>query len=100
MPHLTMRAVLGGGGAVNGADPISIGTAYLYSEFAKGTLQDYAFAGTEAEREASAALLQNAIWYLEKEGGRGRGWFFAIGYTKSFRMMLLLTIMVNSMLLY
>ena len=70
---LNNAAVLGGGGAVNGADPISIGTAYLYSEFAKGTLQDYAFTGTEAERETSAALLQNAIWYLESEGGVGAG---------------------------
>ena len=66
---LNNAAVLGGGGAVNGADPISIGTAYLYSEFAKGTLKDYVFTGTEAAREASAALLQNAIWYLEGEGG-------------------------------
>lgn len=66
---LNNAAVLGGGGAVNGADPISIGTAYLYSEFAKGTLKDYAFTGTETAREASAALLQNAIWYLEGEGG-------------------------------
>ena len=50
-------------------DPISKGTAYLYSKFATGTLQDYNYAGTAAERQASAALLQNAIWFLEFEGG-------------------------------
>ena len=62
-------AVLGGvGGAVGGKDPISLGTAYLYHEFQNGTLTGYDYA-TTVGRKTSAAALQNAIWYLEGEGG-------------------------------
>lgn len=60
------------GGGVNlgtpgpdGGDPISIGTAYLYYNFAKGLLAYNYTPG--AGRVASAADLQNAIWYLENE---------------------------------
>jgi hypothetical protein len=60
------------GGGVNlgtpgpdGGDPISIGTAYLYYNFAKGLLAYNYTPG--AGRIASAANLQNAIWYLENE---------------------------------
>jgi len=70
---INTNAITGGVGLAG--DPISIGTAYLYSEFAKGTLVNYAFNGTEAEREASAALLQNAIWYLEGEGGAANSYY-------------------------
>lgn len=49
-------------------DPISIGTAYLYSQFVKGTLSGYNYTAG-AGRDTSASLLQNAIWYLEGEGG-------------------------------
>ena len=45
-------------------DTISIGTAYLYSQFRLGTL-----AGYNVDRAASAAALQNAIWKLEGEAG-------------------------------
>jgi len=59
-------AVYGGVGPAG--DPISKGTAYLYSQFAAGTLAyDYANAGTG--RLNDAAALQNAIWFLEGEGG-------------------------------
>ena len=62
---LSDRAVWGGVGP--GGDPISQGTAYLYYQFATGTLPgyDYSLPG----RLASAAALQNAIWYLEGEIG-------------------------------
>lgn len=50
-----------GGEAVS--DPISKGTAYLYSQFAQGTLTGY-FSGT---RSVEAGLLQQAIWALEGE---------------------------------
>jgi len=48
-------------------DPVSIGTAYLYSQFAAGTLSGYNYNTTVAGRQASAGLLQNAIWYFEGE---------------------------------
>lgn len=61
------QAAVNGGGGGPSPDPISRGTAWLYSNFAQGTLSgyDYSLAG----RTTSAADLQNAIWYLEGEGG-------------------------------
>jgi hypothetical protein len=64
---LNSKALNGGVGPQG--DPISIGTAYLYFQFATGILQNYNYSGTTAQRQASAALLQNAIWYLEGEAG-------------------------------
>jgi len=49
-----------------GADEISQGTAWLYSQFATGTLSGYNYT-PGAARAASAGDLQNAIWYLEGE---------------------------------
>lgn len=46
----------------DGYDIISVGTAYLYAEFAKGTL-----AGFNYGLASSAADLQNWFWYLEHE---------------------------------
>jgi hypothetical protein len=63
---LSDAAHAGGGGAVNGADPISPETAYLYSAFSSGTLSDYDLT-LGAGRRASADSLQLAIWYLEGE---------------------------------
>jgi hypothetical protein len=63
------RAKDGGPGAPAGGDPISIGTAWLYSQFAMGTLSGYAY--NKADGGTSAAKLQNAIWWLESEGGIG-----------------------------
>ncbi|MBP7051966.1 MAG: hypothetical protein KBE65_13210 [Phycisphaerae bacterium] len=60
---LSDSAVYGG---VGGADPLSIGTAWLYKQFQDGTL-DYAYDGTTAERKYDADLLQKAIWWLEGE---------------------------------
>jgi hypothetical protein len=59
--------------AVNGGvggphpDPLSAGAAYLYYQFSQGKLTGYDY--TLIGRAASAAALQNAIWYLEEEGG-------------------------------
>jgi hypothetical protein len=52
---------LGGGSP----DPVSIGTAYLYSQFATGQLDGYDY--TAPGRIASASVLQECIWYLEDE---------------------------------
>ena len=40
------------------------GAAFLYYEFAKGTLTGYVYNNT-AQRQADAGLLQAAIWYLQ-----------------------------------
>jgi len=56
----------GAGGAVNGKDPVSVGSAWLYSQFAAGTLAGYNYT-SGLGRQASAGLLQNAIWWLEDE---------------------------------
>jgi hypothetical protein len=62
------EAAMGGGAT---PDRISLGTAYLYSEFAKGTLSvpsgSY-FSGVAPTRATEAGLLQQAIWWLEGEG--------------------------------
>ena len=59
-------AKAGGPGAVNGVDMISMGTAWLYQQFATGTLAGYNYT-PGAGRQASAAMLQNTIWWLENE---------------------------------
>jgi hypothetical protein len=67
----TTYDVLFGDSAIKGgqavSDPISKGTAYLYHEFQNGTLEGYVY--DDAGRAASAGALQDAIWYLEGEGG-------------------------------
>jgi hypothetical protein len=60
---LNTAAVLGGSGGPS-PDPISMGTAYLFSQFARGTLSGYNYG---ASRTTSAGALQNAIWMLEGE---------------------------------
>jgi hypothetical protein len=60
------RAVEGGIGPAG--DPISKGTAYLYYQFASGTLAGYDYADA-IDRTKSAEGLQKAIWALEDEGG-------------------------------
>jgi hypothetical protein len=72
-------AVLGGdgGGGANAIDPntglamdnISRGTAWLFSQFAAGTLTLDTGSGSyfDANRPANAGELQQAIWYLEDE---------------------------------
>jgi hypothetical protein len=59
-------AVLGGVGPAG--DPLSQGTAWLYEQFASGTLAGYNYT-PGAGRSTSAGDLQKAIWYLEGESG-------------------------------
>ena len=47
-------------------DPISIGTAWLYSQFAAGALSGYNYAYGDG-RTSTAGALQQAIWWLEDE---------------------------------
>jgi hypothetical protein len=52
-----------------GSDPVSVGTAYLYSQFAQGILSGYNYTpgSGPGSREESARSLQNLIWFLEGE---------------------------------
>jgi hypothetical protein len=51
-----------GSGKVGNPDPISIGTAWLYSQFRMGSLVGY------ANTASVNHLLQQAIWWLEDDG--------------------------------
>ena len=58
-------------------DNISIGTAWLYSQFRAGTLTKANGSGSyydASTRFANAGDLQNAIWFLEGEGGVNNGY--------------------------
>jgi hypothetical protein len=57
-------------------DNISLGTAWLYSQFRAGTLMLDTGTGSyfDANRLAHAGELQQAIWYLEDEGGQNNGY--------------------------
>jgi hypothetical protein len=57
-------------------DNISLGTAWLYSQFRAGALTLDAGTGSyfDANRLANAGELQNAIWFLEDEGGQNNGY--------------------------
>lgn len=57
-----------GGNGGGTPDRISQGTAWLYLNFAKGTLQNYDYTDV-TKRQISAGLLQETIWYLENEQG-------------------------------
>jgi hypothetical protein len=50
-------------------DNVSIGTAWLYSQFRAGTLTDNSANNyfTSGNRQSNAGILQNAIWFLEGE---------------------------------
>ena len=54
-----------GGRNTNSGDNLSSKTAYLYYNFAIGTLSNYDYDGSG--RSASAGSLQKAIWYIEEE---------------------------------
>jgi len=57
-----------GPGGLPSTDLISVGTAYLYSQFATGALASQGYTYTNgAARANSAVMLQQAIWYLEDE---------------------------------
>jgi hypothetical protein len=53
---------------------ISVGTAYLYSQFAQGKLANFTYSSSGTGRELSGDQLQDAIWYLQGEiGSSGNG---------------------------
>jgi hypothetical protein len=56
------NSAVAGGLAGGSPDPISIGTAYLYSQFRAGTLTGYSSASS-----ANQTALQEAFWWLEDE---------------------------------
>jgi hypothetical protein len=67
------KALFGGGGAVGGADPLGIDTAYLYKSYVRNTLNGTTL-GTGAAQwvfsnadKAHLRALQDAVWYLEEE---------------------------------
>lgn len=66
----------------NGANvqtPLNRGTAWLYEQFAAGTLAGYDYAdATPAGRKGSAAALQNEIWYLMGNQGPANPTFDAL----------------------
>jgi len=67
------------GGDVNGQDPISSQTAWLYTQFTDGTLQNYAYNSGNAvfaSRAASADSLQHAFWMLEGEESVDQGNYY------------------------
>jgi hypothetical protein len=70
----TLNAVISsqaslGGNNTNSGDPLSYGTVWLYSQFARGTLAGYNFVQGDSGRDTQAGLLQAAIWALEDEIG-------------------------------
>jgi hypothetical protein len=56
----------GGGVNTNDGDDLDPVTAYLYTQFAQGTLSNYDYT-PGAGRSNSAGLLQQTIWYIEDE---------------------------------
>lgn len=67
---LSDNAIAGGDGGPH-PDPLSIGAAWLYYEFARGILlgYDYTNPGRSGSAGTSADLLQRALWWLEGEQG-------------------------------
>lgn len=63
--ELSYNAIKGGVGG-GSPDPLSIGAAWLYAQFATGTLPFYDY-NPLAGRAASAKALQETIWWLEDE---------------------------------
>jgi hypothetical protein len=57
---------IGGGIGGGSPDPLSIGTAWLYKQFAEGNLAGYDYTPGPG-RAASARALQETIWWLEEE---------------------------------
>jgi len=48
---------------------LNLEVAWLYAQFASGNLAGYDYDNASDGRTADAAILQNAIWFLEGEGG-------------------------------
>lgn len=62
------NAVLSNTGAA--PEYLTAGTAWLYSQFASGTLQDYDYStGSSSTRATTAQELQYALWWLQQSPG-------------------------------
>jgi len=70
--QVNTAAVAGGAGG-GSPDPLDSRTAWLYNEFTKGAAgalnSQYDFDDSSSQRKSDAGQLQNAIWYMENEGG-------------------------------
>lgn len=78
------QSALWGGQQSAGGDPLSIGTAWLYSQFAAGTLSGYNYSygnSVPNNRTDSAGALQQAIWWLEGEPNGVNNGFVAAAKT-------------------
>jgi hypothetical protein len=65
---ISTKAMDGGVTPAGQGDPISVGTGWLYSQFAQGTLANFHYqTGRAGSTGSSADLLQKAIWWLEGE---------------------------------
>ena len=56
-------------GGTGQGDDLDPRTAYLYTQFATGSLSSLGYVYTGSGRTASAAALQNVIWAIEGESG-------------------------------
>lgn len=69
--YTSSNAAVGGGLGGGSPDPISEGTAWLFTRFSGGVLTGYDFdissVAARLLRAAAAVRLQNAIWSLEEE---------------------------------
>lgn len=54
-------------------DPLDARTAYLYTQFSKGTLSGYDYSPNTSGHAASADALQRAFWAIENETGPASG---------------------------
>ena len=68
------QGTINGGVSGGNPDPISMGTAWLYLNFAQGTLAGYNYS-TGPLGNASAGALQATIWWLEGEGANPNNTF-------------------------
>ena len=82
------NAAVGGGIGGGSPDPISEGTAWLFTRFGQGTLANYSFdvssVAARLLRAAAAVRLQNAIWSLEDEQGPDLGNVFVAAVVAQF----------------
>jgi hypothetical protein len=81
------------------SETVTLGTAWLYSQFANGTLKGYDYTdvaatfspiGLSSARAADAAALQAAIWFLEGQypGSQSDGYLYAGGAGNKFLTLL------------
>ena len=86
--YSTGNAAVGGGIGGGSPDPISEGTAWLFTRFGAGTLANYDFdvssVAARLLRAAAAVRLQNAIWSLEDEQGPDLGNVFIAAVVAQF----------------